>query len=243
MGKLKPKTSVGHRPGSRWAFDAGVTDCFDDMLRRSIPHLDTMREACFEIAAPRVQPDTDIVDIGCSRGSALAPFVARFGTSNRLVGLEISRPMLAAARARYAAEIAAGVVRIEEHDLRRPYPLPLRASVTLAILTLQFVPIEYRLRLVREIYQTITPGGALVVVEKIMGAAAGLDELMVSRYYALKARNGYSTLDITRKRHALEGVLVPVTAKWNEDLLRLAGFREVDCFWRWMNFAGWVALK
>ena len=42
---------------------------------------------------------------------------------------------------------------------------------------------------------------------------------------------------------SLEGVLVPVTAKWNEQLLRSAGFAEVDMFWRWMNFAGWVAVK
>ena len=25
--------------------------------------------------------------------------------------------------------------------------------------------------------------------------------------------------------------------------LRDAGFKEVDCFWRWMNFAAWVAIK
>jgi tRNA (cmo5U34)-methyltransferase len=34
-----------------------------------------------------------------------------------------------------------------------------------------------------------------------------------------------------------------VTAKWNEDLLRDAGFRTVECFWRHLNFAGWVAVK
>jgi 4-aminobutyrate aminotransferase/(S)-3-amino-2-methylpropionate transaminase len=38
-------------------------------------------------------------------------------------------------------------------------------------------------------------------------------------------------------------VLVPLTARWNEEALLSAGFREVDSFWRWMNFAGWVAVK
>jgi tRNA (cmo5U34)-methyltransferase len=36
---------------------------------------------------------------------------------------------------------------------------------------------------------------------------------------------------------------VPVTAGWNEEMLRGAGFQEIDCFWRWLNFAGWVAVK
>ena len=48
---------------------------------------------------------------------------------------------------------------------------------------------------------------------------------------------------IRDKRKSLEGVLVPVTAKWNEDILRQCGFRKVDCFWRCLNFAAWVAIK
>ena len=82
-----------------------------------------------------------------------------------------------------------------------------------------------------------------MLVEKILGATADLDAQMVSRYYALKGANGYSPEQIERKRLSLEGVLVPVTARWNEELLRMAGFTQVDCFWRWMNFAGWLAVK
>ncbi len=66
---------------------------------------------------------------------------------------------------------------------------------------------------------------------------------MIDIYYDLKAENGYSQDQIERKRLSLEGVLVPVTAHWNEEMLKTAGFVEVDCFWRWMNFAGWVAVK
>jgi hypothetical protein len=59
--------------------------------------------------------------------------------------------------------------------------------------------------------------------------------------------NGYGEEEgeeeIERKRLSLEGVLVPVAAEWNEDLLRRAGFDEVECFWRCLNFAGSVAIK
>ena len=54
---------------------------------------------------------------------------------------------------------------------------------------------------------------------------------------------GLYTEEIERKRLALEGVLVPMTAHWNEDLLRQAGFQQVECFWRYLNFAGWLAIK
>jgi len=238
-----PAPPVDHTmPTGRWTFDADVADVFDDMLRRSIPQYDVMRSTVTAIGASFVRPNTAIVDLGCSRGDALDPFVARFGAYNRFVGVEISEPMRAAALARFEGYRRAGVVEIRDTDLRHGYP-PVQASLTLAVLTVQFVPIEYRPALLRRVFEHTIPGGAFVLVEKVLGAAGVLDELMTERYLALKREQGYSEDEIARKRLALEGVLVPVTASWNEELLRAAGFTPIECFWRWMNFAGWIALK
>jgi len=229
-------------PDTKWQFNEEVTASFDDMLERSIPQYDVMRKACFDIACIFVKKGTDIVDLGCSRGEAIAPLISKFGAHNRFIGLEISEPMLEAAQKRFEGFINCGIVQILKHDLREEYPL-FNASVTQAILTLQFVPIEYRQRIIRNIYQSTCYGGVFLMVEKVIGNMAEIDRIMVNNYYNLKAENGYSQEQIERKRLSLEGVLVPVTANWNEELLRNAGFRYIDCFWRWMNFAGWLAIK
>jgi len=242
-------------PGEKWEFDAEVTACFDNMLERSIPDYHNMREMCFNVGSRYVQPGTFIIDLGCSRGEALAPFVERYGTANRFIGVEVSSPMAEAAKARYGHLChpdANPVVDIQTLDLRREYPLPVNpmngwegrgSSLVMSILTLQFTPIEHRQRILLDIYRNMELGGALILVEKVLGATAELDSLMVDAYYEKKRANGYSQEDIDRKRLSLEGVLVPVTAHWNEELLRGAGFRHVDCFWRNLNFAGWVAIK
>lgn len=229
-------------PAGRWAFDDSVTEVFDDMLRRSIPQYDVMRDTVTKIGARFVQPQTAIVDLGCSRGDALDPFVRQFGAYNRFVGVEVSPPMLAVARDRFAGYIRSNVVDIRDSDLRREYP-PAPASLTLAVLTLQFVPIEYRPTILRQAFAHTVKGGAFILVEKVLGAAGVIDEVMTTHYLDLKREQGYSEDEIARKRLALEGVLVPVTATWNEELLRAAGFAPVECFWRWLNFAGWIALK
>jgi tRNA (cmo5U34)-methyltransferase len=229
-------------PSDKWAFDGEVTTVFDDMLARSIPQYDVMRQACFDLACKYRKPDTWIVDLGCSRGEAIAQLVDKYGVNNRFLGVEVSEPMLLAARSRFKELIDCGIVEIQRIDLREVYP-PVAASITLCILTLQFTPIEYRLRIMQDIYDSLLPNGALILVEKVIGASAALDKNMVDIYYKLKADNGYSQEQIERKRLSLEGVLVPVTAHWNEEMLRIVGFRQVDCFWRWMNFAGWIALK
>ena len=229
-------------PTGRWEFDADVTDAFDDMLKRSIPQYDVMRAAVFALGCPFVQQNTAIVDVGASRGEAIEPFLKRFGALNHHVMIEISEPMRAVLRERFGGYEKSGVVEIRSDDLRASFPF-VKTSLILSILTLQFVPIEHRQRLVQRMYDSMIAGGALIVVEKVLGATASLDAVFVDGYYDLKRANGYSQEAIDRKRLALEGVLVPVTAAWNEELLKMAGFRQVDCFWRWMNFAGWIAVK
>ncbi len=229
-------------PEGRWQFDRDVTTVFENMLARSIPQYDVMRKAVFDTACQFVKPKTDVVDLGCSRGDAIAALVDKYGAQNRFIGVEVSKPMLDSCRERFRGYITSGVVDIRELDLRKEYP-PALASVTLAVLAIQFTPIEYRQRIIRDVYTHTRPGGAFILVEKVLGMSADIDALLVKNYYALKSQNGYSPEEIERKRLSREGVLVPVTAKWNEELLRMAGFTQVDCFWRWMNFGAWVAVK
>jgi tRNA (cmo5U34)-methyltransferase len=237
-----PACSLGHMPEARWAFDESVTAVFTDMLSRSIPQYSAMRKCVLSLGLPLLRPNGWVVDLGCSRGDGLATFVEARGARNRYLGVEISKPMLAAARQRFQHEIEDGIVTIAEQDLRTGYP-EVKADLTLCVLTLQFTPIEYRQRILRDVCASLMPGGAFLIVEKVLGASASLNERMVDLYHAFKRQSGYTAEEVERKRLSLEGVLVPVTAHWNEELLRAAGFREVDCFWRWMNFAGWIAIK
>lgn len=235
--------SRGHMPEGKWEFDGAVTECFEDMLRRSIPQYDVMRKAVYDLACRYIRPKTPVVDIGASRGDAIAPLIDKYGAYNTWYAVEVSEPMLQVLRKRFAGLIDTSVVHVCATDLRHEFPPVVGASLILSVLTLQFTPIEYRQQIVLRAYDALSPGGALILVEKLLGATAQLDSLMVDTYYEFKRQSGYTEEEIQRKRMALEGVLVPLTAEWNETLLRQCGFAHVDCFWRWMNFAGWVAVK
>jgi tRNA (cmo5U34)-methyltransferase len=157
-------------------------------------------------------------------------------------GLDVSQAMLDEATDRFRDQKN---VSIRYGNLKDKIYLDVgqKASVIFSVLTIQFTPIEYRMQIIKSIYDQLEDGGVLILVEKVLGESADIDFLFRDRYHALKGKNGYSKEAIGRKKLALEGVLVPITAKWNESMLRSAGFHQVDCFWRWMNFAGWVAIK
>lgn len=220
----------------RWTFDEEVTAVFDDMLARSIPDYAGMRRTTTELASRFAQPGTAIVDLGCSRGASLRPVIDAVGPGCDYVGVEVSEPM------RDAARSSIPEATVLDLDLRDDYPDAV-ASVTLSVLTLQFVPIEYRQRIISDAYRQTVAGGCLLLVEKVLGSDAFADRILVETYLGRKGENGYTKEQIAAKRRSLEGVLVPVTAEWNIDLLSRAGFRHIDCYWRHLNFAAWVAVK
>lgn len=224
-------------PSGKWEFNEEVTEVFDNMLERSIPDYAGMRRTTTELAVRHAIKWTHIVDLGCSRGAALKPIMNELGQNNRYIGVEVSEPMRIAARQELGEWCD-----VEDLDLRETYP-EFPASVTLSVLTLQFVPIEYRQRIIQDAYDNTVKGGVFLLVEKVLGSDAYTDKMFVETYYERKGENGYTQDQIQAKRRSLEGVLVPVTAKWNVDLLSNAGFKHIDCYWRHLNFAAWIGVK
>jgi tRNA (cmo5U34)-methyltransferase len=117
------------------------------------------------------------------------------------------------------------------------------ASVVFLVLTLMFVRPLNREKLIRQIYAGMRENGCVLLVEKVLGNGSLFNRLFIERYYAYKRRMGYSELEISQKREALENVLIPYRLQENRDLLTGAGFRQVDVFFKWYNFAGIVAVK
>ena len=70
-----------------------------------------------------------------------------------------------------------------------------------------------------------------------------MDSSLIEFHHEFKRTRGYSNLEISRKRDALENVLVPLKTSKNVHLLEKAGFQSVEIFFKWNNFAGFIALK
>ena len=79
-----------------------------------------MRDLCFAVARKYRLPKTDIVDLGCSRGEAIARLIDEYGAQNRFVGVEVSKPMLEGCRVRFKDMIDASIVDIHNMDLVDP---------------------------------------------------------------------------------------------------------------------------
>lgn len=228
----------------KWVFNENVTLEFEDMLNKSIPQYEIMREMIFNIGCHCLNQSSQksILDLGCSNGLNLQKFIHKYGALARFKGVDISKPMLNEAIKKYQNLINCNIVSISYMDLRDEFPLD-KYTLIMSILTIQFIPIEYRQKIIQNIYNHLEQNGMFIFVEKVLGNCHEINSIMVDQYYKLKHENGYSYDEIERKKKSLEGVLVPMTSDWNIDLLKQAGFRKIDVFWRWMNFEGYIAIK
>lgn len=222
----------------KWEFDENVTKVFGDMLSRSIPNYETMRSLCFVLGKDFIKNGCTTVDMGCSNGLSVESFVKNFPEHDFFL-CDVSEPMLDSCKERFSG---LEKVRVINSDLRNGVPIN-NIDLALSILTLQFTPIEYRQNIIQSVYDNLIDGGAFILVEKVLGNSSRLDDLFVKEYYNLKKDNGYTQEQIANKRKSLEGVLVPLTSSFNEHLLHQVGFKYIDCFFRCLNFAGWIAIK
>lgn len=227
----------------KWVFDKKVADCFEDMLERSIPQYNIMRKAVFDLASYKIKnmPKFNLLDIGCSDGLSLEQFVIEHFEKGKFVGIDVSEDMLCKARERFEKYSNASI-EIKNVDLRNDFPND-NFDIITSVLCILFTPIQYRQNIIQNIYNHLNDDGMFIMVEKVLGNTANIDNMMVDLYYNMKKDNGYSEEQILRKKLSLEGVQVPVTSNWNIDLLKQAGFKQVDVFWRWMNFEGYIAFK
>lgn len=235
-------------PKDKWEFDEQVANCFDDMLKRSIPQYDVMRNCVADLAFNMIYNDVKkstfrILDLGCSDGLMLEALYNKFNGDGNYVGVDVSEPMLQKAKYRFLDQIINHKISIYNCDLKTDFPEGVYDIIT-SILTIQFIPIDYRQEIIQNAYDSLVgKNGCFLMVEKVLGNTSQLNKLFIKNYYELKESNNYSQEQIERKRLSLEGVLVPVTSDWNIQLLKQAGFRQVDVFWRWMNFVGYIAIK
>jgi tRNA (cmo5U34)-methyltransferase len=106
-----------------------------------------------------------------------------------------------------------------------------------------FIAQKHRQDVVKKIYDGLNVGSAFIMVEKVIGSNARFDEMWIELYHDMKHRNGVSEVDIFKKTRSIRGVLKPNTVDENIRLLNSVGFKDVDMFFKWGNFAGFIAIK
>ena len=227
---------------SSFAFDDSVASVFPDMILRSVPGYAAIISAIGMLAGRFCQAGSHCFDLGCSLGAASLAMHEQINILDaKIIAVDNSPAMVSRFRQQLDNTSAAERIEVLCCDLRE---LDIsNASVVVLNFTLQFIPLADRLSLLKRIYEGMLPGGVLILSEKLAFSDSRQQALQTQMHHHFKKLQGYSDLEISQKRSALENVLIPESFETHRERLQSVGFDSVELWFQYFNFASMIALK
>lgn len=228
-----------------FVFDDRVVRVFPDMIRRSVPGYGLIVPSIALLARRYARDGTNIYDLGCSLGAvSFAILDALAARDCRLVAVDNASEMIERFRsiaAKRENRADGATLNIVEDDI---LDVPVEnASVVVCNFTLQFIDPARRAELLKRIAGGMRPGGILVLSEKVQFGDEEEQRLQLAWHLDFKRAQGYSELEIARKRDALERTLRPETVDSHLSRLERAGFRGAYRWFQCFNFVSLVAIR
>ena len=236
---------------ARFSFDEQVVACFPDMIRRSVPGygqvlamlpLFARRHCKYRQQDENGQRVSRVYDLGCSLGGATMALAGEFAAHDlQIKAVDISPAMTSEAQKLLSDNYPKHDIEVITTDIRNIELEP--CDMVILNLTLQFLPATDRVAVLEKIYVALSEGGILVLTEKTHAFDEQYDAWLVERYYDFKRANGYSEMEISGKRNALENVLITDTLDQHHERLSQVGFARHLTWFQFLNFASMVAFK
>lgn len=225
-------------------FDARVASVFADMISRSVPGYQQILNLLPTLVRQHSFAGHCYYDLGCSLGAGMLAMAE--GLNNKdctIIGVDTSDAMLQ--QAKQTLDLYAEQTKVN-FELQHADVIGYKfkpAAMVLMNFTLQFIALDKRDQLVDEIYSALCPGGVLVLSEKIKFDHTDTDKALIRIHHQYKADQGYSDMEISQKRDAIENVLIPETLDTHHSRLQNAGFQIVTPWVQNLQFVSLLAIK
>ncbi len=227
-----------------FVFDDRVVKVFPDMISRSVPGYSLIVPMMGLLARQYAQAHTKLYDLGCSLGAvSLAMRAAVRAEGASIVAVDNSLEMIRELQKKLedpGNDTGLPVEPVHQDILETRIE---NASVVALNFTLQFVSPEKRLELLSGIAAGLKPGGVLLLSEKVCFEDSLEQELQTAWHHDFKRAQGYSELEIARKRDALENVMQPDLMSHHTERLLEAGFSRTYQWFQGFNFVSMIAFR
>ncbi|MBY7789043.1 carboxy-S-adenosyl-L-methionine synthase CmoA [Vibrio fluvialis] len=225
-----------------FTFDERVVEVFPDMIQRSVPGYANIISAIGMLAERFAKPHSNLYDLGCSLGAATLSMRRNIKQEGcKIIGVDNSAAMVERCKLHVNAYRSDTPVEIIEADIRN---IDIKnASVVVLNFTLQFLSPKDRYTLLEKIYAGLRPGGILILSEKFVFENQVANELLIDLHHDFKRANGYSELEISQKRSAIENVMRPDSVETHKARFEQLGFSSYEVWFQCFNFGSMFAIK
>lgn len=219
----------------KWSFKQNVPKQFGTHVRESVPFYDEFYKLSCEMLYWFLTPNSFLYDLGSSTGELAVQASELIKDRNiNYLGYDTSKEMIEFSKKRLPK------FEFRNEDITT-ISLEKNTSVVFSALTLQFLAMEDRKKLLEKVYHEINIGGALILFEKVIADDSEIEVIFDGLYQDYKNQT-LSPQHLLDKKRSLRGVMRPVSLKQSLKDLRKIGF-ITQTFLQWGDFVGIIALK
>jgi tRNA (cmo5U34)-methyltransferase len=211
-----------------WTFETPeIAAGFDDHVREQLPWYDMVTDAVVYIVRNYLTEGGYVVDVGASTGNMIDKLMPLLRERNaEVLALEKSPTMVKVLMNRFGNHDNVSII---EDDIRTTqYP----AQVCIVFLTMMFIPVHDRQKVLYGLKSNLRQGGVLIVVDKVCDHGGYFATVLKRLGMHWKIQQGAELGAVTTKEMSLAGVQIPF------DPAMLGA--DAKQFFRMGEFVGWV---
>jgi len=221
-------------------FKAEEAQNYDDVIKKRVPLYNEIQTLMVSLLPFSRKEYLRVLDLGCGTGGTSVALLKEFPLA-RVTGIDSSSDMLAVA----AAKVKQTTWRIDFicQDIRvvsGQWP-GVRGEeefdAIISAFSLHFLTEDEKKALFSKCRDALKPGGMLIYAEAVMSPSATVYQLYMEKWKDFQRSNGFSEDEIGA--HMLKFVrdVKPLTVERQIDLMKEAGFTDVECYFKYMNWA------
>ena len=225
--------------GGRWTFGGKVAKNFDSHVEKSVPGYHEGHDLISKLTPFFIgEKESKFLEIGCSTGT-LTRKVREVTERDDVdfIGIDIEKDMIKfAIEKNNFTNCKFEVSSIIDYEITN-------LSVVSSYYTLQFINPSIRQFVLDKIFKSLDWGGAFILFEKVRGPDARFQDIMQTLYTEYKLAQGYNEKEIIGKTLSLKGILEPFSSSGNIEMLKRAGFKDINLIFKKLCFEGYLAIK
>mgnify|MGYP001157180377 FL=1 len=222
-----------------WSFGGEVVKNFDNHIKKSVPGYDEGHDLITKLVPFFIgENGSKVVEIGCSTGTLTKKICKLTDRPDiQFLGIDIESDMIAYAKENNNYDNCTFEVGdVKDYDISN-------SSVITSYYTVQFINPSIRQVIIDKIFNSLNWGGAFLFFEKVRGPDARFQDILQTLYTEYKMSQGYNEKEIIGKTLSLKGILEPFSSNANVEMLKRAGFKDINLIFKRLCFEGYLAIK
>ena len=221
-------------------FNAEEAANYDDVIKRRIPLYTEMQALIASLLPFSKKEYIRVLDLGCGTGSAGIAILKEFPLA-RITGIDSSSDMLKVA----ASKVKHTTWRVDFicQDIREfgrggvTPPLQCGFDAIISAFSLHFLSPREKEDVFKRCLTALKPGGMIITSEAILSPSKRVYQIYMEKWKDFQLSNGFSEEEVGEQMLRFIRDVKPLTVDGQVELMASAGFSDVECYFKYMNWA------